>query len=183
MANFRWIRRLSNYILHSHWRINVPATIYPQNEHWCRFPQDAEKWELVTKVLITLLWWKWQNAIFSQKYLRICHYSSRACVVPRITFLCLLYVPTPHISFYRPFLEHHRGTMSEQDALKSLLKPLVLFANSGEKVPEPDPSPKPAPTTKKRRPPPEPSPPTKTAPKPKKPREKKPSQLTVDNFI
>ena len=76
--------------------------------------------------------------------------------------------------------------MSEQDALKSLLKPLVLFANSGEKVPEPDPSPKPAPTTKKRKPPPEPSPPHENSPKTEKAKGKETvpincRQLYLDN--
>ena len=41
--------------------------------------------------------------------------------------------------------------MSEQDSLKKLLKPLVLFANSGEKEQKPEKTPVSTESTKKRK--------------------------------
>ena len=73
--------------------------------------------------------------------------------------------------------------MSEQE-LRSLLKPLVIFANSGDSKKETPPQ-KSSPLPKKRKSAPltpTPSSPAQT-PKPKKSKQKQNKEITIDNFI
>ena len=87
-------------------------------------------------------------------------------------------------SFIQHQLKAHSRTMSEQELLKSLLKPLVIFANSGGNKQENAP-PQKRPLSKKRKTSPTASSatPPPLAPKTKKGKQKQNNEITIDNFI